>query len=522
MRVAILIILLHSTAGVYAQQNDVPLQREILAGLERDASHRDQRVFTGLKPVIESRAVLDNTLGYAKDTAKYYYWFTKKLLSDNLLVLQEDGLRITVDPLLDVQLGRDFGDVTAYTDTNNLYLNTRGAIIRGDLGPKLSFSTMFLENQGIVPQYLFLFSQQTGALPGQGRVKVKVRRRLDYGWSQAVLSYSPWRALNVQLAYGRQFVGHGYRSVLLSDNASPHPMLKFSAITRDKRLQYTTWHAMFTPGFGPSARLPTGAGSEALFYRTRARFNHVAFFLGPVELGFFEGAIFEIVDADGFRPLDPLELNPLIGVNTLVRGFEGRGRQMIGADLRVKIMDRFYLYGQAGTDGPSHDRFAWQAGLRAFDVGVPGLDLQVEYNTATAFTYTGDPNLLAWRHAGQPLAHPMGTWFDEAVAIAEYRNGRWLLQAKANLGAYRRDPDELTRLGGEFYRAGTPIGEGEPVVQRLTYLDANVSYLLNPKTNLRLFLGCWRRDLPGAPDGQQSTYLQVALRSDIFNRYYDL
>jgi hypothetical protein len=53
-------------------------------------------------------------------------------------------------------------------------------------------------------------------------------------------------------------------------------------------------------------------------------------------------------------------------------------------------------------------------------------------------------------------------------------------------------------------------------------MDANVSYLFNPKTNLRAVIGVMRRDLPGTADNFQSSYIYLALRTGLFNRYYDL
>jgi hypothetical protein len=51
----------------------------------------------------------------------------------------------------------------------------------------------------------------------------------------------------------------------------------------------------------------------------RGRFNHLSVNLGRVQVGLFESTIFEDIDSTGVKPFDALELNPMIGVNTLVR-----------------------------------------------------------------------------------------------------------------------------------------------------------------------------------------------------------
>ena len=59
-------------------------------------------------------------------------------------------------------------------------------------------------------------------------------------------SWTPARWVNVQFGNGKQFVGNGYRSVLLSDNAFNYPYLKFSFLSHNNRWQYTTFHAKLT------------------------------------------------------------------------------------------------------------------------------------------------------------------------------------------------------------------------------------------------------------------------------------
>ena len=501
-----------------AQNNDVPLQRDIYRGLELKAAARAAHVHSGLKPVIERRADLGATMGYAVDSAKYYYWYTEKLYRDHLLQAEQEDVRLSVDPLFRFELGSDRGDRTAYSDTNRYYANARGFLLRGDLGPRFSFQTMFLETQALVPQYIFRRVQETGAAPGEARVKVQNRRELDYGWSQANISYSPTDHLNVQFGHGRHFVGHGYRSMLLSDNALNAPYLKFSLLFLKDRVQYTTWHARQLGGISRDDRLPTGDAAESLFYWYRARYNHLSAQLGPLQLGLFEATLFRTIDSTRVLPFDAMELNPVIGLNTLLgAGAPGSGR-LFGADVRLKLTDRLFAYGQYAVS----EAAAWQTGVRAFDLGIRGFDLQLEYNTAEPYAYMNATPELAYQHASQPLAHPLGTCFQEAVLIAEQTVGRARLQVRGTRALVHRDP-----AGGS---AGADIGRPLPAVRDtleaesldLFTMDANLSYLFNPKTNLRAMFGVMRRDLPGTEDNFQSTYIYLALRTDLFNRYYDL
>lgn len=522
-RLLFAVILLIAVGKAAAQQSDVPLQRDFYIDVERNASHLDARIQTGLKPIMESRADLTNVMGHRVDSTKYYWPGLEKLFSEHLIIVDDGEVHITIDPLFRFELGKDYGDLTLFGDTNNPYVNARGVRIQADLGPKFSVQTMLHEVQAIVPQYLFATARDLGVMPGEGRVKLRDNRSIDYGWAQGHVSYSPSDWFNVQFGHGRHFVGHGYRSVLLSDHAPPAPFLKFNLMSRSGRVQYSTWHTKLTQGLRQEDRLPTGNSAESLFYWRRARFNHIGLLLGRFELGLFESTIYRNIDGGRVRPLDLIELVPVFGVNTLVNGFDGPYKTTVGMDLRVKVLDKVYVYGQFGTDRPDRDRYAWQAGLRIFDLVRRDIHLQVEYNAAQPFMYQFGTPRLAYMHGGLPLAHPLGSYFNEWVAILDAGFGRVIGQAKVNLATVRFDRSAEENHGIDLYKPQQPVlSPLGPLVRDLTFLDLNASYLINPVTNLRFTAGVRRRDLPGRSDREQSTYVYVALATNVFNRYHDL
>ncbi|MCB9170376.1 MAG: hypothetical protein H6597_02700 [Flavobacteriales bacterium] len=506
--------------GLSAQQNDVVLERDHYIDVERNAACIGSRIHTGLKPVIESRADLTGVLGYRKDTTRRYYWLTELLFRRHLIQFNKGDVHLRADPMFGLELGDDLRDKSKFIDTTRLYQNTRGFWVSGDLGPRVSFQTAFHENQVLYPQYLYLFTKATEVAPGQGRVKPFNGRAYDFGWSMGNVSWSPRGWLNVQLGQGKQFVGHGYRSMILSDNASPYPYLKFSALLWQQRLQYTTTYARLQM----LERLPTDGAGEHLFYWKRATFDHLSLTLGRVDVALFEGTIWRDIDQNGVRPFNAMELNPLIGLNTLVNGFKGDAKEVLGLDLRVKLTNRMYVYGQAVTDDPANERFGWQAGLRWFDLFHRDLHLQVEYDQATPFLYAHHIPLVNYAHQGQPLAHPFGAYFNEAVMIVEGRiKGHVLLQGKLNLGTYHLDSTATMNYGGDIFDNDMMVEEeGGPLVRKLVFLDLNASYLLNQMYDLRFTVGYRMRDLTPAPDHLDSGYLYFSLCTPIFDRYYDL
>lgn len=505
--------------GLAAQQNDIPLQRDIYLDVERNAACRTARIHTGLKPVIQSRADLTGVMGFRPDSARRYYWLTEVLFRRHLLQVRHKGVRLHADLLLDLQLGQDLREDTRFADTTRFHQNTRGFRIAGDLGPRFSFHTAFFENQAIYPQYLWNRTRELGVVPGQGRVKPFNGRAFDFAWAMGGVSWSPRRWLNVQLGQGRHQVGHGYRSMLLSDASSTYPYLELSWLGWKDRLQYSTIHARLNM----LKRLPTGESSESLFLWKRATFSHLSLELGRVSVGLFEATIFKSIDSSGVRPFNALYVNPVIGVNTLVNGFDGDHKQVVGLDLRVKLTDKLHVYGQGVTDKPG--RYGWQAGFRWFDVLGLDMHLQAEYNSAQPFLYMQRDALTAHTHTQQPLAHPYGANFDEVVVVLDHRiRGKVLLQAKLNLATLRTDgPDSLGGNHGSdllLPDRASPLPDG-PIERRLTYLDLSASYLINQMSNMRFTLGYWMRDLTPAPDHQNTGYLYAAFRMALFNRYYD-
>ncbi len=506
-------------SGAAAQQNDIPLQRDIYLDVERNAACRTARIHTGLKPVIQSRADLTGVMGFRADSTRRYYWLTEVLFRRHLLQVRPKGVRLHADLMLDLQIGQDFCDNTRFADTTRFYQNTRGFWVAGDLGPRFSFQTAFFENQALYPQYLWNWTREVGVVPGQGRVKPFNGRAYDYAWAMGHVSWTPRRWLNVQLGQGRHQVGHGYRSMLLSDASPTYPFLKLSHLGWQDRLQYSTIYAQLNM----LKRLPTGESSESLFLWKRATFTHLSLDLGRVTVGLFEASIFKRIDSAGVRPFNALVLNPVIGVNTLVNGFDGDHKQVLGLDLRVKLTDKLYVYGQGVTDRPG--RYGWQAGFRWFNLFGLDMHLQAEYNSAQPFLYMQRDALTAHTHTQQPLAHPYGANFDEAVVILDHRiRGKVLLQAKLNLATYRTNgPDSLgANYGNDLLLPDAPVEVVEgPVVRQLTYLDLNASYLINQMSNMRFTIGYWMRDLSPAPDQQNTGYLYAAFRMALFNRYYD-
>jgi hypothetical protein len=151
--------------------------------------------------------------------------------------------RLTIDPLFDFAVSKE-----SERDENS-YVNTRGLRIMGTLTDKLSFYTGFYENQATFPHYLDSFITTYHVVPGQGKVKQLGGGTYDYGMAFGGVTYTASKYFSAQLASDKNFIGDGYRSLLLSDNAFSYPFLKLTADVW--RIKYTVLYAQFMDLLSP-------------------------------------------------------------------------------------------------------------------------------------------------------------------------------------------------------------------------------------------------------------------------------
>ena len=126
-------------------------------------------------------------------------------------------IRISIDPQLNVESGTD------HVSDSSVLTNTRGFRVAGNIGKDFSFLSSFRENQSTFIPYLHSYVNSTRVVPGQGLVKVFKVNAFDYAMAEGHISYSPSSHFNMIFGHGKNFIGDGYRSLLLSDNAFNYP-----------------------------------------------------------------------------------------------------------------------------------------------------------------------------------------------------------------------------------------------------------------------------------------------------------
>ncbi|WP_374166811.1 hypothetical protein [Arcticibacter sp. MXS-1] len=148
----------------------------------------------------------------------------------------------------------------------------------------------------------------------------------------------------------------------------------------------------------------------------------------------------------------------------------------------------------------------------------------MEYNTVKPYTFSQSNRLLNYAHYNQPLGHILGANFKEALSILSYRIKRFgftgeLLYSTYGLNEagvnYGKDIFNTSNIGA----AGSKTGQG--LKTDLYYLDGRVSYLLNPKFNLRIEAGAIYRNEKNERTNEKTSWLTIGLRSAFRNLYQD-
>lgn len=122
--------------------------------------------------------------------------------------------------------------------------------LQGGLGDHINISAVVYESQGRFAQYFNAYAESIrpdggnpAIIPSIGIAKEFRTDSYDYPIATGYVSYTPNKFFNLQFGHGKQFLGDGYRSLLLSDNAIPYPYLQLNITVW--KLKYTnTWMSL--------------------------------------------------------------------------------------------------------------------------------------------------------------------------------------------------------------------------------------------------------------------------------------
>ena len=525
----------------YSSQLNIPFTHSYYARFDDEMNAIGTNSHTAAKPYIYN------------DVAKYYdikgekqslaretdSWVGRKVFNEHLVEIQGKDYWFTVDPILDLQVGKD-----TEADFGSTWNNTRGVFIQAGLGKNFNLSTSIYESQGRFAQYFNNFAESIRAagpdpalIPGRGIAKRFKEDAFDYPVAEAYLSYTPTKFLNIQFGHGKNFIGDGYRSLLQSDVTSPYPFFKTNL--EFWKIKYTsTWMSL------------RDIRQEVLVdntFRTKYMANHYLSWnvSKRLNIGLFESVLWQNSNDRGF---DLNFLNPIIFFRNIeFQTGQGNGNAIIGLSGKYKWNNKLNLYGQFlidefavgdvfGGDKSWRNKFGLQLGAKYFNAfDVDNLLLQAEYNQVRPYTYAHNTIVLNYAHNNQPMAHLWGANFRELVLIGRYNYKRWFGDAKFIIGQRGFDfntDEDSANYGGDIYAdednrigdTGIVIGQGNKTNSFMSEIQAG--YILNPATNLRLFTNIIYRNFDPEVNtaetmNSNTLWFSIGIRTDLFNWYND-
>jgi hypothetical protein len=527
-------LLLHtaSKAQDSTANNIIPYSYSFYQKLNGQVYDRNTRFHSSIRGFFSDDSTLANRykslMRLGKDSLNRRSWLRRKVTEEHLLQVSSSDYTFYADFLPDFQIGREFDE------SKTTWKNTRGFQIGGTIGKKFSFYTNAYENQGVFANYITNFIDSNQVVPSEMSGKFANKTK-DWSYATALLSFTPSKYINIALGYDKNFIGDGYRSMLLSDVASNYSFLRLRASLGN--VQYQTIFAyMLDPG---ATQLTTDRRLG-----DRGKWNAIQYVDWNVNnrlsIGFFQAITWADAEPEGKRGFDFNYVHPFV----FIRSIEGSNvkspdKLRLGLNTHYELFEKTTIYGQFMFDeftakevfagnGYWANKWAAQIGFRGSDLAkVESLNYLVEFNTARPYTYAHFQRISNYSGMNQPLAHPLGANFRELLGIINYSYKRFDFQGQATYARYGLDPEGMNygkdiNLSYETRSLdyGSHVGQG--IKTNLYFAELKTSYLLNPKYNLRLEVGgVYRRESSNGLASKNTQLITFGLRSTFRNLYQD-
>ncbi|MEQ8910550.1 MAG: hypothetical protein RIC95_15245 [Vicingaceae bacterium] len=450
-----------------------------------------------------------------------------------LLEVRSGDLKLGAIPVVDVLSGQD---LTQEELANRFGF---GAQLAADYR-KWKFRALYLNLNADYLNYQNRYIDSKKVVPGMNVARGTSTINSDF--IDAFVQYKSRRFFTFEAGYGRNFIGNGYRSLLLSDFGNAMPYFK---------LETSFWKIKYTNLFAMQQNIYGVEGRPSWFQRKYTATHFLDWqIVDWLSIGIFESIVWAGNEGNYQRGFDAQYLNPVIFYRPVEFSLGSSDNALLGANLKVTpsktqkfyfqlLFDEFLLdelradlnqYRNPDQDIQSGwwaNKYGIQAGWQgANDFGIKGLSHLIEFNIVRPFTYAHTNPSQAYSNYNQSLAHPLGANFQELVSRIQYRKNRWAISLQYNnslrgvspVGTNFGDNLELSNQNREKEYENY-IGQG--ISSRTQMADAKVSYLLKPKWNLTASLGYFWREEKSDFTHYKDQLIYLRLRTNLFNRYFD-
>jgi len=450
--------------------------------------------------------------------SKKSVWKTFYRTKANLFEVDEPGFFLAVNPVIQQQQS-----VESDND-ERVFLNSKGLNFRGLVSGKIGFSGYITDNQERGPMFMMNRVNKFMAVPGAGFYKPFKTTALDYFDARGSINFSAAKVIDFQFGYDKNFIGNGYRSLLMSDYANSYLFLKVNL--KVWKLNYQNLFMELTPQY-------IKGGPDQLQDKKYAAMHHLSINATPwLNVGIFEAVLFGRENHFDFT-----YLNPIMFLRVAEQQNGSADNAIVGLDLKANVakrlqfywtlvLDEFLLKELKAQDGWWGNKYAMQFGGKYIDVfGVKNLDIQGEFNFARPFTYSHHDSVSNHSHYNQPLSHPLGANFLEAIGIIRYQpHPKWTTSARLIL--WKQGVDTGTaNFGSNIFKLNTTrsgdYGFDLPAGPISNGLNGQLLISWEPKENLFFDASLLVRKLTALGNADKTSVFTIAVRINMFRREYD-
>lgn len=504
IRYAVILLLFWCCGNIAAQVGNVPMNRNF----ERDYilnSFNSKTAHSAVKPLFKEENLL---------------------LPDSVQVQDVLPKKFTFSPLSDIRTGMDMNE----TSSDFAYHLGAGVQMDMQLKNKFNLNAKYMFNYLNGPSYVTDRIEQWGAAPSFGPVSGDSTGYL-YHWFEGNLHYKASKHFTFQLGNGKNFIGDGYRSLLLSDVANNYPYFKITT---------NVWKIKYVNIFARPRHI-YGVEDDRAQYKHKYTTTHYLDWnvSKKVNIGFFETIVWQAKDTLLNRGFDFNYINPIIFYRPVEFQQGSADNALMGLNISVDVGKKTRLYGQFMIDefllqelkadsGWWANKYGGQIGIKTYDIaGIENLDLQSEFSAVRPFTLSHGAEVQNYGHDNGSLAHPYGANYFEWVNFVNYAKDKWQFELQVNWAVHGEDSVAYLSHGGNIFQSYSNR-EGnynhsllQGVRTDIFYTRMQASYLLSEKFNLWAEVGYIFRNRTNILERKLTNYIYVGLKTNLWNRYTD-
>ena len=526
MKYSLVVVFIVISNLLFAQQHHyIPLYKSLNYSIMNEVDTLGSPVHTSVRPY---RVKDVETNSWYSSTYESDYFFDKLIPQKTLFPKSNTPITLRAFPIFSLVPGfeSDYNNGTTYETSLGFNFTTL-------IGEKLDVNLNFIRSHSILPLYIQNYAYNNQTIPGQGYAYA-TNWGYHYRNSTGYISYSPDEHFNFQLGRGKNILGEGYRSLMLSDYAYNYDYLKVST---------EFWNVKYTIMWAYLKDIYDDIDAPDNYDGKYTAIHHLSWNITKrLNFQFFEAVVWQEQDSLVKRGFDVTYLNPVILYRPAEFSIGSPDNMLLGGGINYRFTQKVKFYSQLVFDefkidelrsgkGWWGNKYAVQLGLKyrnAFKIN--GLSLQGEWNYVRPYTYSHTNSNQAYGHYNEPLAHPAGANFGEAVFLANYHKKRWYFEYKYLYREQGMDNSAVAtdNNGSNIFASNdsrnsdydNEVGQG--ILYKTHYSKFYVSWLLGSKSNLMLegSLAVWDQDRSSTLH-PRSFMASLGVRMAIFNQYGD-